>query len=155
MKDGWRALYCILKYNLPKVPVAIQFLFYLVIGGFSAIVNQLLFMALDRGGMALMPATATAFLVAAAVNYYLSIKLLFRHKARWKSGMEMLIFLAVVAVVGVFDVYFTKYLVATGMERWAAKAVSTFIGLFLNFGGRRFLVFPEKANPDWKPQVRE
>ncbi len=24
MKDGWRALYCILKYNLPKVPVARQ-----------------------------------------------------------------------------------------------------------------------------------
>src|SRR5215470_9538812 len=24
MRDGWRALYCILKYNLPKVPVAIQ-----------------------------------------------------------------------------------------------------------------------------------
>jgi dolichol-phosphate mannosyltransferase len=27
MRDGWRALYCILKYNLPKVPIFMQFVF--------------------------------------------------------------------------------------------------------------------------------
>src|SRR5437773_5406532 len=43
MKDAWRALYCILKYNLPTVPIFIQFLFYTVIGGFSAIVILALF----------------------------------------------------------------------------------------------------------------
>lgn len=29
MRDGWRALYCILKYNLPKAPWPVQFLFYI------------------------------------------------------------------------------------------------------------------------------
>src|SRR6187402_2589385 len=43
MKDGWRALYCILKYNLHKVPVPIQFLFYTVIGAVAAVVNLVLF----------------------------------------------------------------------------------------------------------------
>jgi dolichol-phosphate mannosyltransferase len=41
VRDGWRALYCILKYNLPKVPIPIQFAFYTFIGGLSAIVNLL------------------------------------------------------------------------------------------------------------------
>ena len=44
MRDGWRALYCILKYNLPMVPIAMQFLFYTIIGGVSAIVNLVLFL---------------------------------------------------------------------------------------------------------------
>ena len=72
MRDGFRALYCILKYNLPQVPIAIQFLFYTLIGGFSAIVNLLLFLSLYRVGVALAIATLTAFFVAAWVNYYLS-----------------------------------------------------------------------------------
>jgi putative flippase GtrA len=33
-----------------------------------------------------------------------------------------------------------------------AKLLSTAIGLVLNFSGRRFFVFPEKPDSDWKPQ---
>ena len=32
-KDGFRALYCILKYNLHKAPLIVQFGFYVIIGG--------------------------------------------------------------------------------------------------------------------------
>jgi dolichol-phosphate mannosyltransferase len=46
MKDAWRALYCILKYNLPKVPIPVQFVFYTFIGGLAAIVNLLCLLAL-------------------------------------------------------------------------------------------------------------
>ena len=42
MKDGLRALYCILKYNLPKVPWMIQFVFYFSSAA-AAIVNLMLF----------------------------------------------------------------------------------------------------------------
>jgi glycosyltransferase involved in cell wall biosynthesis len=154
MKDGWRALYCILKYNLPKVPVAIQFFFYLFIGGFSAIVNLALFLVLLRVGVGMTPSLLTAFFVAAAVNYWLSVALLFRHKARWNSFIEAAVFLLVVVGVGVFDLYCTKFFVAVGLGAALAKMASTGIGLVLNFAGRRFLVFPEKPNPDWKPQGR-
>ncbi len=152
MRDGWRALYCILKYNLPQVPIAIQFLFYTVIGGFSAIVNLLLFLALHGAGLLLEPAALTAFFIAAFVNYYLSVLLIFRHKAKWQTGTELLVFLGVVGAVAVVDMYCTRFFVSVGFQPWLAKTFSTAIGLVLNFAGRRFIVFPEKPRPDWKPQ---
>ena len=152
MRDGFRALYCILKYNLPQVPIAIQFLFYTIIGGLSALVNLALFVALYHSGVALAVSTLTAFFVAAWVNYYLSIRLIFRHQAKWRTSAEIVVFLAVVCAVGVFDWYCTKWFLGMGVTPWLAKVGSTAIGLVLNFAGRRFIVFPEKGRPDWKPQ---
>ncbi len=152
MRDGWRALYCIMKYNLPQVPIAIQFLFYTFIGGFSALVNLALFLALYHAGVALTLATLTAFFVAAWVNYYLSIQLIFRHKAKWRTATEIVVFLGVVCAVAVVDWYCTRLFIELGSAPWLAKVFSTAIGLVLNFAGRRFIVFPEKGRPDWKPQ---
>ncbi len=149
MKDGFRALYCILKYNLHKSPWPIQFLFYLFIGGFSAIVNLALFILLIHRGVSVEIAAPSAFLVAAAVNYYLSILILFRHRARWNSGAETLLFLAMVAAIGYVDYLSTRFLIRSGMDVWVAKSVATTVGLILNFSGRRFIVFPEPPNPDW------
>jgi len=152
VRDGWRALYCILKYNLPTVPIAIQFLFYSIIGGFSAVINLVFFLAAYYAGLDLSVSTVSAFLVAALVNYYLSVKLIFRHKARWKTTTEFLVFLLVIAVVGVVDLFCTKFFVSMGSQPWLAKVISAAIGLVLNFTGRRFIVFPEKLRADWKPQ---
>jgi dolichol-phosphate mannosyltransferase len=151
VKDGFRALYCILKYNLHKAPWIVQFFFYLFIGGFSAVVNLLLFLALypEVGVTAAAP---IAFFTAAFVNYYLSIKILFRHKARWQSASELLIFLGVVGVVSVVDLYSTKFFLSLGTSAAVAKGFATAIGLMLNFAGRRFIVFPEEPSPDWGPQ---
>jgi glycosyltransferase involved in cell wall biosynthesis len=113
MRDGFRALYCILKYNLPQLPIAIQFLFYTLIGGFSAIVNLLLFLSLYRVGVAIAIATLSAFFVAAWVNYYLSIRLIFRHKAKWRTGTEVAMFLGVVCGVGMVDLYCTQLFVGS------------------------------------------
>jgi glycosyltransferase involved in cell wall biosynthesis len=152
MRDGWRALYCILKYNLPNVPVVIQFLFYTVIGGFSAIINLALFLGAYNAGFGLSTSALVAFFVAATVNYYLSIKLIFRHKAKWRSGAELLVFLLVAGTVGVVDLYCTRFFVSLGSQPWLAKTASIAVGLALNFTGRRYLVFPDKSRPDWKPR---
>jgi dolichol-phosphate mannosyltransferase len=153
MKDGWRAVYCILKYNLHRSPWIMQFFFYIFIGGLAAIVNLVLFVALlPVGGVT--AAALTAFFVAAFVNYYLSVTILFRRNARWKSTVEMLFFLGVVGIVGIIDLYCTRYFVAIGFHAWIAKAMATAMGLVLNFAGRRFVVFPEEPSPDWKPQLR-
>lgn len=152
MRDAWRALYCILKYNLHRVPIAIQFFFYTLIGGFSAVVNFLLFLAFYHSGQGVEVSALAAFFIAAFVNYYLSIKLLFRHRARWKTLTEIAVFLAVVTVVGLIDMFCTRFLIAFGMAPSISKLLSTAVGLVLNFAGRRFFVFPEKPNPDWKPQ---
>jgi dolichol-phosphate mannosyltransferase len=151
VKDGFRALYCILKYNLHKAPWIVQFFFYIFIGGTSAIFNLLIFLLLyPRVGV--MVAAPVAFFLAAGVNYYLSIKLLFRHQARWNSVAEILMFLLVVGLVSIVDLYTTRFLLAVGANAVLAKAFATAVGLLLNFAGRRVLVFPEAPNPDWKPQ---
>ena len=103
-------------------------------------------------GQGVSTSALIAFFIAAFVNYYLSIKLLFRHQAKWKTGAEIAVFLMVVAVVGLIDMYCTRFFITLGLPPALSKLVSTAIGLVLNFVGRRFFVFPEKANPDWKPQ---
>jgi dolichol-phosphate mannosyltransferase len=150
--DGWHTLYCILKYNLHKVPVAIQFLFYLLIGGTAAIVNLLLFLGMRRAHVSVSTSSLTAYFVAAAVNYFLSVTLLFRHKARWTTGTELAAFLSVVGIVSIVDLSCTRFLIGIGFRDGWAKIASTGIGLVLNFTGRKYVVFPEKSNPDWKPQ---
>jgi dolichol-phosphate mannosyltransferase len=151
-RDGWRALYCILKYNLHKVPLPLQFLFYALIGGFSALVNLGVFALLAETRISLHLALPIAFLTAAALNYYLCILVLFRHRARWNSLLELAIFGALVAAIGYFDYQSTLFLIAGGLAPWRAKLVATGLGLTLNFAARRFVVFPEPPNPEWKPQ---
>ena len=154
LKDAWRALYCILKYNLPKAPLPVQFVFYTCIGGVAAVVNLLCFVLLLRIGLGLTPSVLAAFFIAAGVNYYLSIKLLFRHRAMWNTITELVVYLVLVITISIIDLGCTRGFIALGTNPPLAKALSSVIGLVLNFAGRRFIVFPEKSNPDWKPQDR-
>ncbi|MGH7415292.1 MAG: glycosyltransferase [Candidatus Rokuibacteriota bacterium] len=152
-RDAVRALYCILRYNAHSAPVPMQFLVYLVIGGTSALVNILAFIGLYASGLPLTGAVLTAFALAAAVNYVLCIVFLFRHRARWTSAMEALVYVALAAVAGLADLGITRGLVATGLSPIVAKALGASLGVFLNFAGRRFLVFPERGRGPWAPQV--
>jgi len=151
-KDGLRAIYCIFRYNAYRAPLPIQLLLYLLIGGFAAIVNFFVFLGMISTGWGIIICAPIAFLIAAAVNYLLCILLLFRHKARWNSISEILLFLLVVTMVGVLDLGITKMLFDVGTSPALAKFVATMVGLVFNFSGRRFLVFPEPASGPWKPQ---
>ena len=148
VKDGFRALYCILKYNLHKAPWIIQFLFYTLIGGLSAVVNLVVFLVLLTK-LSVSAAAPIAFFAAAGLNYYLCVKLLFRHKAKWASTTEVLVMLAVVTAVSVVDLLSTRWFLAAGIAPTFAKILATAIGLALNFAGRRFIVFPEEPSPEW------
>jgi putative flippase GtrA len=86
------------------------------------------------------------------VNYFLCILLLFKHKARWNTKTETTIFLLIVILVGSFDLGLTKLFLLFGMYAGVAKLLASGICLVLNFLGRRFCVFPEKASGPWKPQ---
>jgi glycosyltransferase involved in cell wall biosynthesis len=149
MKDGWWALYCILKYNLPKVPIPMQFVFYTFIGGLCAIVNLVCFLGLLQAGVGLTQSALVAFFIAAFVNYCLSVTFIFRHNARWSTVTEVLVYLGVVVAVGLVDLYSTRFFVAIGVGPALAKIFAAGIDLVFNFAGRRFIVFPEKPNPDW------
>ena len=149
VKDGFRALYCILRYNAHQAPLPVQFFLYLFIGGSAALVNLACFLSMYSLGLAPAPAALIAFGLAAGVNYLLCIFLLFRKNARWSTPMEWFTFLVVVGVVALVDMGVTTGLIQTGLAPWLAKAAASLTGLFLNFAGRRFLVFPEPGPEPW------
>ena len=152
MRDGWWAIYCILKYNLYKAPWPMQFFFYIGIGGLSAGINLAAFLVLYHTSISINYAALTAFIVAAVVNYFVSIAILFRHKARWNSIGEVCMYVIVVCIVGGVDLVVTRFLIFTGLGAAWAKLSASIVGLALNFAGRRWMVFPESSNPDWEPQ---
>jgi dolichol-phosphate mannosyltransferase len=152
-RDAVRALYCILRYNAHSAPLPIQFLVYLVIGGVSALVNLLVFTTFYLAAVPLTAAILTAFVVAAAVNYLLCIVLLFRHRARWKTTLEATLYVALVAGAALVDLALTRALIAAGSSPVVAKALAAAFGVFLNFAGRRFVVFPERGRGPWAAQV--
>ena len=153
-KDGIRALYCICHYNAHKAPWFIQFFLYLFIGGISAVANFLIFMGLFHAGLTVSVSAPVAYLIAAFVNYFLCIFLLFRHRARWNSVMEVLIFLLIIALIGVLDLVMTEALIELGNPPSLSKLCATGAGLVFNFLGRRLVVFPERPTGPWEPQVR-
>ncbi len=84
------------------------------------------------------------------MNYFLCIMLLFRHKSRWNSAGEALVYLFVVALLGLADLWMTQHLLATTFHAWKAKSIAAFMGLVFNFLGRKYLVFPEPGAGPWR-----
>jgi len=152
VKDGLRALYCIFRYNAHKAPIPIQLLLYLFIGGLAAFVNLCVFLGMFSAGFNVTISAPTAFLTAALVNYLLCVLIMFRHKARWNSITEALVYILVVGIVATLDLGVTKALLTSGASPAASKLVATLLALILNFSGRRFLVFPEPSSGPWRPQ---
>jgi dolichol-phosphate mannosyltransferase len=153
-RDGVRALYCICHYNAHKAPWFIQFFLYLFIGGISAVANFFAFIGLYHAGLNVSVSAPVAYIIAAFVNYFLCIFLLFRHRARWNSAMEIMIFLLIVSLIGLLDLAMTKGLMELGNPPGISKLCATGAGLLFNFLGRRFFVFPEPPTGPWEPQVR-
>ncbi|WP_349678500.1 GtrA family protein [Magnetofaba australis] len=131
-----------------------QFLVYLFIGGTAAIFNLLLFLLLYQGfNVEALLAAPIAFFSAAAVNYRLCVWVLFQKNAKWSTGTELAIYLAVVCGVALVDAGVTQGLLMAGAGAMAAKLWATGIGLVLNFLGRRFFVFPEPKRGPWNPSA--
>jgi glycosyltransferase involved in cell wall biosynthesis len=151
-KDGLRAMYCVFRYNAYQAPLPVQFLLYLAIGGIAAIANLTIFLVLHASGLSVWSSAPIAFLAAAILNYLLCVLILFRHRARWRSGTEILVYTCVVGIVGVLDVGLTSSLMSVGAAPAISKFIATLVGLVLNFSGRRYLVFPEPVSGPWRSQ---
>jgi glycosyltransferase involved in cell wall biosynthesis len=153
LRDAFRAIYCIMRYNLHRAPMPIQFLAYVFIGGVSAVFNLAVFLGILSLGYSIAVSALSAFFLAAALNYVMCILLLFRHKAKWSAPKEIVIYLLLVCALGILDVELTKFLLEAGLAAWAAKSTATVIGLLLNFAGRRMFVFPEPSSGPWQRQI--
>lgn len=150
-KDGFRALYCVLKYNAHKAPTPIQLLIYLFIGTTSALCNLAFFLLFLHLRMELMTAAVTAYFIAAAFNYLQCIAFLFRHKARWSGPKEVLMYILVVVLSAGIDYLFTLWLLLLpGVRPWLAKSIASFLVLMVNFLGRKYLVFYEPPAKPWE-----
>jgi len=148
-KDGFRALYCILRYNARSAPVGMQFLVYCALGVVAALVNLALFAGLTAAGAPLGAAAGVAFGAAAIVNYALCVSILFHRGARWSRFVEWALYGAVVVAVGSIDYGITRGLVGAGLSPVIAKTLATLLLPLLNFAGRRFLVFPSPTRAAW------
>ncbi len=148
VRDGFRALYCIFRYNMPHAPIPVQFLGYLLVGGVCAIANLLIFLALIRS-VPPSAAAAIAVVVAGILDYCLCVLVLFRHRARWSAPGELAAYAAVMLAAGWIDIGSTIMLLETGVAAWWAKLAGSAIALTFNYLGRRYIVFPERVAGPW------
>jgi putative flippase GtrA len=129
-----------------------QFILYSLIGGVAAVFNLLVFLLLFSAGINVSISAPSAFITAAILNYLLCISILFRHKARWKTRTELLIYFLVVGAVVILDLQITKSFLSLGISPAVSKAAATGLALIFNFMGRRFFVFPQPPTGPWRPQ---
>lgn len=141
-RDGFHALYCILHYGAPYAPLPMQFLLYIFIGSFCAVVNIICFALFLISGFSLFSNIVLSFLIAAAVNYWLCAVLLFKHKAFWNGPMELLMYILTLLIMGFCDYSITWGLISIGTGSMLAKLLSSVICFIGNFVFRKYLVFP-------------
>ncbi len=141
VKDGFRALYCIFHYNAHRAPLPIQFMIYVLIGGFCALVNVALFLFMFHSDVPVIGAAPVAYVSAAVLNYFLCIHLLFRHRARWTSVGEVLMYFLVVAILGLADLWMTQMLLAATWQPGLARSRGCFDGAGLQLPWKKVLGF--------------
>jgi len=146
-KDGVRALYCILHYSANTAPLPMQLLLYFFIGAVSLFANVGVFATLHTFDLPSVFALSTdviiAYIVSSLVNYLLCIAILFRHKARWSSAGEFIVYLTGVVIMGFVDYGLMWSFYAMGIPAVISKTLAAGLGFILNFALRRNVVFRE------------
>lgn len=148
MRDGFRAIYCILRFNGYRSPYPLQFLVYLLIGGTAACAHLFLFLLLFATGLSIVPALLLAALPALSIDYFFCISVLFRHKIKWPLFSEVVLFAIVAFGTLLIDMYCTLAF-SSGYSLFGAKILGSIIAIPLGFIGRKLLVFPERVSGDW------
>ncbi len=140
-RDGVRALYCILHYSAHCAPLPMQILLYTFIGFCAALVNLIAFSIFLAMGSAITGATLLAFGIAAMVNYFLCIAILFKHQARWSTKGEILAYALTVVVMAAIDLGVTSGLHSLGTSLFMSKVMGILVGFVGNFSLRKYFVF--------------
>ena len=140
-KDGFRALYCIIKYGAPDAPLPMQFLLYLFIGAISALCNILAFVILYMFPIDLSHNIILSFLISAWCNYWLCLRLLFTDQKKWAGFSQLMKYILVVGIMGSVDFCLTYALLYFAFSTTMAKAIASICGIFGNFYLRKYFVF--------------
>jgi putative flippase GtrA len=158
-KDGVRALYCILHYSANTAPLPMQLLLYFFIGSVSLLANVAVFAVLRSFDLPMICELNTdviiAYIVSTLMNYLLCIAILFRHKARWSSAGEFIIYLIGVIIMGFADYGLMWTFSSMGLLPVLSKTLAAGLGFILNFVFRRNIVFREKPKKAYRIQKKE
>lgn len=116
---------------------------YGFVGGCAAVVDFALFAALTLWiGVPWFFAAVVSFLVATAVNYFLSIRLVFKSGARFSRRTEWAAVLAVSAVGLVLNQIILWGLIErAGVNILVSKVIATGCVFLWNYGIRHYFVF--------------
>lgn len=147
MRDGWRALYCIFRYNAHRSPAPIQFLCYLIIGALAGSINLAVFISLYLTSFSISASSMTAYILAAGFNYYLCVHWVFRHTSLWSPWGEWLFYGVAVLSTGFIDLWITQTLIGKNWTALSAKITACLCLPLLNFVLRKYLLFFEKSTP--------
>lgn len=124
----------------------IQFGFYLVVGGLSAVVDVGLFWQLVLAGFPIMYASVTSFIIATFVNYFLSYTLAFV-RGRYSLHAEFVRFW-LVSLIGLgLNTFVVWMLLRLFVGPLASKIIALPVVLAWNFLGRRLFVFHKDKIP--------
>ncbi len=152
-KDGIRALYCILRYNLFFAPAPVQLLIYLLTGGIAAFFNLLMFLGLRAFTAPVHFSAPLAFIFSSLLNYLFCYWILFRYKSNWNALLKIVIFIGTITGMGYADLWLTETLIKNQFQEAYAKITATVICIVLNFISRRLFISQSNRTNMWKPQI--
>ena len=150
VRDGFRALYCILRYNAHKVSVVLQFLIFTIIGTAVGLLHFLLFLIFYYSGITFEFALLLPHVIVSIFNYFLCTTLLFRSQVRWNRATEIILYAVVVMVTGLIGLMVVKYFFGIGVRPLFAGLPAVpivFAGYFL---AMRYVIFPESKTGKWR-----
>ena len=139
--DGFRALYCIVRYNARQAPVGLVFLVYGAIGAICVLANLASFALLSAIGRSLVLALGLSYLVAALANYWLCRKLLFPLDAKRGARGEAARYAGIALLGMLIDGVLTARLIDAGGQPLVSKLLAILPFPVLNFLVRRHFVF--------------
>jgi len=121
----------------------VQFARYLVVGGFSFLVDFAVMVALkELVGVGYLTAASIGFVFGLVMNYVLSVTWVFDSRSVSNRGFEFLVFTA----VGLCGLGLNELIMFVGVTNWAfdyrlVKIVAVALLLVWNFGVRKLLLF--------------
>ena len=150
VRDGVRAIYCILHYNAYRSSATLQFIVYACISAGVAFIHlAFLLLFFFVAGMGLNAAILSAAIPAYSVDYYLCTSLLFRRKVKWSASTEVIIFFCLSLVMVFVDLICTRTLFFSGISLWFAKVIGSLVTIPFGFIGKKYLIFLKQGSGYW------
>lgn len=153
LKDAFRAVYCILHYNVPSTAWPLQFLIYLMSGAVMFAPASLI-----SSGFTMVTGDAFSTMVIRYVflavgMYIICITLLFRHKVRWNSAVQLLLYFILWCVIFLINGIILEIFRSQATSQWFRVFIEFATIIIISYAGAKKIIFPAPPCGDWKPQV--